>query len=167
VPDYSIKKVIVSKDKLPPISAEYEKYVVRYRIISEDRNRISHWSPQHEISPASIDLESTEAEDRSNISISVAGALLVIRWNTSAWAQEEFLKNPSIELSSYDIYLGWGDNEVATEPVQYYATSSGNYITIPVESGKQSVRVVVQTLTYPRAYSTKVAIADSKVFSLA
>ena len=164
--DYSIKKVTVSKDRLPPISSEYEKYVVRYRIISEDRNRISHWSPQYEISPSAIDLETTEAEDRSNISITAANSLLIIRWNISAWAQEEFLKNPSLELSSYDIYVGWGDTTEATEPIQYYATSSGNYITIPIEDSKQSVRVVVQTMTYPRSYSSNFAIADSKVFAL-
>lgn len=161
-----VKKVTVSKDSLPPINSEEEKYVVRYRIISEDRNRISHWSPQHLVSPTAIDLSITEDLDRSNVGITPIGGMLVVRWNISAWAQKEFEKNPSLALSSHDIFLGWGEDALSTAPVEYYATISGNYLSIPVEPLKTSVRIVVQTMAYPRKYSSKVAIADSGVFDI-
>ena len=45
--DAGIKKVIVQKKNLPSISGTNNKYIIRYRIVSEDRNRTSHWSPQH------------------------------------------------------------------------------------------------------------------------
>jgi hypothetical protein len=40
----SVKKVTIEKKDLPPLSPNGE-YLIRYRIISEDKNRTSHWSP--------------------------------------------------------------------------------------------------------------------------
>jgi hypothetical protein len=40
----SVKKVTVTKKELPPLTPNGE-YLLRYRIISEDKNRTSHWSP--------------------------------------------------------------------------------------------------------------------------
>jgi hypothetical protein len=40
----SAKKVIIEKKDLSPLSPNGE-YLLRYRIISEDKNRTSHWSP--------------------------------------------------------------------------------------------------------------------------
>jgi hypothetical protein len=47
--DAGIKKVIISKKNLPSIFGTDQKYVVRYRIVSEDRNRTSHWSAQYKL----------------------------------------------------------------------------------------------------------------------
>ena len=41
----AVKKAIIQKESLPPIDSESAGYVVRYRIISEDKNRTSNWSP--------------------------------------------------------------------------------------------------------------------------
>jgi len=41
----AVKKAIIQKESLPPIDSSSAGYVVRYRIISEDKNRTSHWSP--------------------------------------------------------------------------------------------------------------------------
>lgn len=163
--DQGIKKVTVLKNALPPINAEEEKYVVRYRIISEDRNRISHWSPQFSISPEPVSLEA--AEDQ-NIILEFVGDSLIAKWNVSSRAQEEFAKNPSLSLSSYDVYVAWGSQQGSTEPITsaYFATVSGNYISIPKDPSAASVRVVVQNMTYPRQYLPRVAIADSGVFDI-
>lgn len=159
----SIRKVRVLKNDLPPINSERGKYLVRYRIISEDRNRISHWSPQFEISPSALDLSA--AED-SNIDLSVIGETLIAKWNISAWAQEEFAKNPTLSTASYDVYVAWGSSPTSVGTLEYYATISGNYISIPKEADALSARVVVQNLTYPRQYLASVAVADSGVFEL-
>ena len=161
--DQNIKKVTVAKNDLPPINADEEEYVVRYRIISEDRNRISHWSPQFAISPQPLDLEAAEDE---NIVLSVSGDSLIAKWNIAAWAQEEFEKNPSLALSSYDVYVAWGSQQGSVGSLEYFATVSGNYISIPKDPTALSARVVVQNMTYPRQYLPRVAIADSKVFDL-
>jgi hypothetical protein len=166
--DRRIKKVNISRDNLPAINADQGKYVVRYRIISNDRNRVSHWSPQFFVSPIPIDFESFDTEQERNIVIYQAGASLVIKWNVSPTAREEFNKNPNLELTSYDIYLAWGySNTTSTDPLKYYATSSGNYLTIPITSpSPEAVRVVIQRITYPRIYTPSVAVADTGVRSL-
>ena len=43
--DSGIKKYRVPYSSLPAINSISEGYTLKYRIISEDRNRISHWSP--------------------------------------------------------------------------------------------------------------------------
>jgi hypothetical protein len=45
VADQGIKKAIILSENLPNTLQPINKYVVRYRIVSEDRNRRSHWSP--------------------------------------------------------------------------------------------------------------------------
>lgn len=46
--DKGIKKVIISKNDLPAVGAN-NNHIVRYRIISEDKNRTSHWSPVYNL----------------------------------------------------------------------------------------------------------------------
>jgi hypothetical protein len=43
-----IKKVVIKKDNLPPIGPD-NNYSFRYRIISSDKNRTSHWSPIYSV----------------------------------------------------------------------------------------------------------------------
>lgn len=47
----TIKKFKLPPSDLPAISSETEGYSLRYRIISDDRNRVSHWSPIYLIDP--------------------------------------------------------------------------------------------------------------------
>lgn len=49
--DSGIKKAKIPVAELPPISSETEGYSVRYRVISEDKNRVSHWSPVYLVKP--------------------------------------------------------------------------------------------------------------------
>jgi hypothetical protein len=49
--DPGIKKYRQAYADLPPISSETEGYSIRYRIVSEDRNRVSHWSPVYLLVP--------------------------------------------------------------------------------------------------------------------
>jgi hypothetical protein len=49
--DPGIKKYRQEYTELPPISSDTEGYSLRYRIISEDRNRVSHWSPVYLLVP--------------------------------------------------------------------------------------------------------------------
>jgi hypothetical protein len=49
VADQGIKKAIVLSENLPNTLQPINQYVVRYRIVSEDRNRRSHWSPLYYI----------------------------------------------------------------------------------------------------------------------
>jgi hypothetical protein len=57
--DSRVKKVVIPKSKLPAYSGENQSYIVRYRIVSEDKNRNSHWSPQYKL-PVSPQLDKTK-----------------------------------------------------------------------------------------------------------
>lgn len=161
--DSRIRKVTVSRDKLPPINADKNHYVVRFRIVSEDYNRMSHWSPQYLINPKAIDLSA--AEDK-NIVVSGNTSIITAQWNVSAAAQEEFQKNPSLSVNSYDVYVAWGTSQNSVGTLEYFGTIAGNSTVIPVPAGKVSARVLIQTMTYPRKVLSSVAVADSAVVNL-
>lgn len=45
----TVKKVIIPLSELPAGSPIVDGYIVRFRIVSDDRNRRSHWSPAYVI----------------------------------------------------------------------------------------------------------------------
>ena len=49
--DANIKKVTQSFSEMPPLNSITEGYDIRYRIISEDKNRLSHWSELSIVQP--------------------------------------------------------------------------------------------------------------------
>lgn len=50
-PDPGIKKVTVPLQSLPDLDPGKTKYLVRFRFVSDDKNRVSHWSPTQEVDP--------------------------------------------------------------------------------------------------------------------
>lgn len=52
--DANIKKVRIPYADLPPINASSEGYNIRYKFVSDDRNRTSHWSPLYIVVPQFI-----------------------------------------------------------------------------------------------------------------
>lgn len=49
--DSGIKKVTVPSADLPDLPVGTTKYIVRFRFVSDDKNRTSHWSPSQEVDP--------------------------------------------------------------------------------------------------------------------
>lgn len=149
--DSRIKKVIVNKAALPPLNGDIESYVVRYRIISEDRNRVSHWSPQFYVSA-----EAPEVEDLSEIQVTKSQNSIIATWQ---------LDNDA-EIPQTDVFVAWGDDMSGVGLYEYYATVTATSITIPIPSGKESVDVKVQLSVYPRKLVDSRLIADSGIQSL-
>jgi hypothetical protein len=144
VSDIGIKKAIFSKSQLPPINSTLQKYVVRYRIVSEDRNRFSHWSPQYLVSPVPL----TE-EEYSNIAITKSSGFLTVSWET----------DPDPTPISYDIYVAWGSSPGSVGEEEYFATISGNLVTIPIPAAKPSAQIWIQRMSVPRARLDSMTIA--------
>lgn len=140
------------------VSKAAGEYVVRFRIVSEDRNRYSHWSPQYFVSPVP---NSFEAAEDKNIRVTQVNDLLIAQWNISAKANEELSKTPSAASASYDVYVAWGSQAAGTGQLEYFGTVVGSSIVIPVESGKLSYRVLVQATAYPKKVVPSVTIADT------
>jgi hypothetical protein len=94
-------KLIISRDSLPDIDVYSQKYSLRFRIITDDRNVSSYWSPIFSIDP---DFDYVTSEQ------------LVIEkhseYSTAVWNSTSIEKNGNFlgELSTYDLWVRWGSD---------------------------------------------------------
>jgi hypothetical protein len=122
MPDKNIKKNIILKKDLPNVIGNDEilDYEIRYRIISEDKNRISHWSPIN-----ILEAQNTEDEigfDPLNpsttsipyqVSVDKSGHLAEIVWTmpalliTNPTDTEKILQAEQSAIKEFDVYLSW------------------------------------------------------------
>ena len=94
--DEVIKQIKISQDNLPTINSITGKYDVRYRIISEDKNRTSHWSPIINIDPQYTYVS-------GNIVISSSG-LTTVAWD----AVTVKIGTQTIrQAKDYDVWVKW------------------------------------------------------------
>ena len=114
----AIKKAIILKSSLPAINSNTSGYAVRYRIVSEDKNRTSHWSPI-------VDTNSVQIQ-------SVSGALSITSTIiTAVWGDE--LNRPA-----YDIFVKFDSGAFV-----YHGTSTVHSYSF-LNTGTTSVHVKVQ-----------------------
>lgn len=74
-----LKKAIIKSADLPQVSPE-NTYIVRYRIISQDQNRASHWSPIYNIDAPAINKDDIDG----NITFSATTRQITIGWTNEA-----------------------------------------------------------------------------------
>jgi hypothetical protein len=153
VADQGIKKATVLKEDLPAFNANDLGYFVRYRVISSDKNRTSHWSPYYFLITGTIQKVSCSVEF-----IQVQPDLNVI---SMVWQHPKLSSNPeSNEISifkEYDIYI-----KTDTRDWYYLASSSSTQFSTLAPEGMLSFQVAVQVPTYPKVYSP-----DAAIFTLA
>jgi len=142
------EKVIISREDLPAVSKLSNGtygYVVRYRIISEDQNRFSHWSPIRELAiPSPLQVTGDLA---INISNGGGQASLV-------WGDEE-------SRPSYDIFVSFNG-----EDYFYHGTSPTHQYGFILESGTTSVQAAVQIESVNKERSSQIQIFESQAISL-
>jgi hypothetical protein len=92
----SVKKVTIEKKDLPPLSTKGE-YLIRYRIISEDKNRTSHWSPIQSLSALPF-------IERVSGDLQISNSSLAV---TAIWGESPL-------TSSYDIFVSFGTYNLGT-----------------------------------------------------
>ena len=135
-----IKKAKILKEFLPPVDSESFGYVVRYRIISEDKNRTSHWSPTFVTNAVPVE--------------SVSGALSITSSIiTAVWGDE--LNRPS-----YDVFVKFDSGSFfyhGTTPVHTYQF---------LNTGTTSVHVKVQIASSIKEVKAGLVIFDSGLESL-
>jgi hypothetical protein len=138
--DTGIKKVIIKKSSLPALDHNKIGYVFRYRIVSEDKNRTSQWSPINLVLDDSI--------------TAVAGAVQVSASVVSAvWGDE--LNRPK-----YDIFVGF-DNAAAT----YHGTSPIHSYQF-IKTGTTNVLVIIQIESSEKKLKANLQIYNSGLVSL-
>lgn len=92
-------KIIIKKADLPPAGAAND-FLVRFRIVSEDRNRFSQWSSLYKV-------------DGENL-VDVDGSINVIGSTVNAvWGDEN-------NRPSYDVFVRFGDNSSTTKWQEWF-----------------------------------------------
>ena len=96
-----IKKAKVLKENLPPVSSITGEYSVRYRIISEDKNRVSSWSSVY-----SVDPNYTYVPGKINISSS--SGVVRVAWDS---VTIKIGTNVIRQAKDYDIFVKWSKSD--------------------------------------------------------
>lgn len=137
------KKAIIPSVSLPPAKFPENGHFVRYRIISEDKNRTSHWSPKYfvplAVKPpivASLNLDQTSSDPSD--------------WTfSSIWTPNTQVYEPGIVRATipeiFDIYINWDE-----EGWQYVGSSNSGFFISNVRLGASTLSFALQTPTFPQ-----------------
>lgn len=124
----TIKKVKIPVSSLPVVD-ENNNYILRYRIVSDDKNRTSHWSPFLRVAGPAVTTSS--------------GAISVtINSITTTWYDTP-------RRASYDIFVRYGDYNPATQQIvwgsyAYAGTSLSQSFTVLNNVTATNIGVLVQ-----------------------
>jgi hypothetical protein len=157
--DKNIKKVILPPSKL--LSANVEegslvaKYLVRYRIISEDKTRTSAWSPKYAVEARTV---------RSIINDATVPYTIFSNGDriTLSWTTPEALTSPTL-----DIYVSWSADNSTWTAYDFAGTTSTDSFTLAVESGKKYVQLWAQITTFPKNKSNAAKLFETTKTSTA
>ena len=135
--DSGIKKAIIKKALLPAINSDNVGYIFRYRVVSEDKNRTSQWSPVNIVADDTI--------------TGVSGALQISQTITTVvWGDE--LNRPK-----YDIFVGFD----SATPI-YHGTSPIHTYSF-LNTGTMDVRVIIQVEGSQKTLNASLEIYDSGI----
>ena len=139
LPDSGIKKVIIPKSSLPQRSGENKNYAVRFRVVSEDKNRNSHWSLKYTVLlPDVIEIDYRIAIDQSHDMV------------TTVWTPEAGTK------SEFDVYIKWDSG-----PWQFVSTVFTTTYSTIIKTGANHVQIAVQVPTFPKQRYTGSTLFES------
>ena len=147
--EIGIKKATILNADLPSIDSSIEGYSVRYRIVSEDKNRTSHWSPTFLIQPNYTFVA-------NNISFNKNGSIA-----QQAWDAVSILKNGNQirKASEYDIWVKWdrsdGGDFVYLERIQ------GTSVSFPIPE-TYTINGVVQA-SQPNRLTTEIYLRGNPI----
>lgn len=139
-PDRGIKKIIIPKSELPGFFGDNKQYILRYRFISEDKNRTSHWSPVYKIVA-----EDTPTEILNSIIIDTSSRVINIAWE------------PQNNIEEYFIYIKWNNGDW-----QYYAKTTQTNYSIVYGIDKEYINLAVQTNTIPLERFTNATLFENE-----
>lgn len=137
--DRGIKNVVVLKQDLPAVNAE-NQYSVRYRIVSDDKNRYSEWSPTFLVTGNGITQVTAEA--------SVSGKVVSIVWS-----------DPQ-PRAGYDIFIKFDSGQYA-----YHGKSTTTSYSL-ISTGTTSFKFLIQVESMSKQVNQSIKIYESQVIPL-
>lgn len=142
-PDPGIKNVIIKKELLGKVTSSNQK-ILRFRIVAEDKNRKSAYSP----------IFSTQSSDIipgiGRIVRDLDSNTILVNWSSG---------DVSTQIL-YDVFIGFDS------AVPAYRTTTGSTSYLFLNTGTTSVRVVVQVGSINPILNADLEIFDSGTFSL-
>jgi hypothetical protein len=138
--DSNIKKITVKRSSLPPVDYDSQKYNIRYRVISEDKNRSSHWSPIYNSIGSDINVTSGAVSKTEQII-------------TAVWEDQN-------SSSAYDVFVKFDSNQFV-----YKGIATGHSYSF-ANQGTTSVRVIIQVVSSKKEIKEDFLVYDSGVQSL-
>ncbi len=134
-----IKNVIVPKQELPSVNSQ-NQYIVRYRIITDDRNRYSQWSPMFLVDGNTVTQVDADA--------SISGRVISIVWN-----------DPE-PRAAYDVFVKFDSGSYS-----YHGKAvTTNYSLI--SQGTQSFQYLIQVESMEKQINNSIKIYESEVIPL-
>jgi hypothetical protein len=137
--DAGIKNVVVSKKSLPAVN-NINQYIVRYRIVTDDRNRYSQWSPMYLIDGS--DIIEIDAD------VAISGRSISIVW-----------QDPE-DRSGYDIFVRFDGG-----PYSYHGTASTTNYSL-LSQGTSSFQFSVQAEGMVKEINQFLEVYESEIISL-
>lgn len=139
--DKGIKNVVIKKELLGKVTSSNSR-VVRFRILSEDKNRKSAYSK--------IFITGSDAVLTGPGDINIVGNTILVNWSKA---------QSSVQVL-YDIFVGFD----GATPAYVVSTGSENYSFL--KNGTQSVRVIVQISSTSPELAGYLEVYDSDLLSL-
>jgi hypothetical protein len=99
--DAGIKKIRIRQSDISAINVNEEGYVLKYRVVSEDKNRTSQWSPISIIQPGYTYVG-------GDISFNKSGQVATLAWDS---VSIQLGGNEVRKASEFDIWLKWDRND--------------------------------------------------------
>lgn len=101
----SIKKIVIPRESLPDINTEINGYALRYRIVSEDKNKTSHWSNLQVV-------KDTLHYSTGSLAISKQSSHVLVIWDPVKIKAEpglEYSNNANLiaTVKEYDLWVRW------------------------------------------------------------
>lgn len=155
--DRGIKKVIIPQEELLSLNLPDDPnqplhYLIRYRVVSEDKSKISAWSPIHSLSAPSIpDIVGTQPEP----SITSSTHTVTIAWATPT----------ALKLPKYDIYVTWYQSNTVLDFEDMYvgsvSSSANNSFSLPKRDSANKISVRIQVSTTPKKASDNALVCKT------
>jgi hypothetical protein len=124
------KKIVIPRETLPAPDIGTGTYQIRYRIVSDDKNRISAWSPIYTIDPGFIYTAT------GSISLSKATGTTSAVW--PAVTVKKGATGTPENIEGYDVWIRWHTGvygAVDSGTWVYYGKVYGTSTTISVPAG--------------------------------
>lgn len=141
------KKIIIPRNSLPDPDILNSNYEIRYRIISEDRNRQSSWTPIFSVDPG---LSYTPV---GNLNIQKVTSYIAAAWNPVNISKDVGGVSTVIDKASrYDIWIRWGTTTYASPNLgewQLQERVSTSSININIPSGQTYVSMEIYRVGRP------------------